>query len=119
MATSDLTKAGLQSAKLKGKKLGSARPGHWDGKENKRGVFSEGMKKHLQRKSEKARQYYAYLLPRIKLMRENGDSIQQIVDWLNNNEHVTSTGKAWSTSTLYEVISRYMQDENLLVEEVA
>jgi hypothetical protein len=52
-------------------------------------------------------------------MRENGDSIQQIVDWLNNNEHVTSTGKAWSTSVLYEVMSRYMQDENLLVEEVA
>ena len=108
------TKAGLESAKLKGKKLGSARPGHWDGREDKRGVFSEGMKKHLTAKSEKARQYYAYLLPRIKLMRENGDTIQQIVDWLNDNGHVTSTGRAWSTSVLYEIISRYVRDENLL-----
>jgi DNA invertase Pin-like site-specific DNA recombinase len=113
------TKAGLESAKLKGKKLGSTRPGHWDGKENKRGVFSTGMKEYLKAKSEKARSYYAYLLPRITLMRENGDTIQQIVEWLNTNGHKTSTGRAWSTSVLYEIMSRYLRDENLLVEEVA
>ncbi len=101
------TKAGLQSAKLKGKKLGSARPGHWDGKENKRGVFSEGMKQYLHNKSEKAQNYYAAYLPRIKLMRENGDTIQQIVNWFNENGHTTSTGRPWSTSVLYEVIARY------------
>ena len=101
------TKAGLASAKLKGVKLGSARLGHWDGKENKRGVFSDGMKQYLHNKSEKAQNYYAAYLPRIKLMRENGDTIQQIVNWFNENGHTTSTGRPWSTSVLYEVIARY------------
>src|SRR5208282_3814647 len=31
------TKAGLESARLKGKLLGSARPGHWEGREHLRG----------------------------------------------------------------------------------
>src|SRR5271157_4641249 len=103
------TKAGLQSAKLKGAKLGSARPGHWDGKEDKRGVFSVGMKEHLAVKSEKARRYYEAFLPRIKLMRSNGDTIKQIVDWLNGERLTTSTGRPWSTSVLYEVMARYSE----------
>ena len=108
------TKAGLESARLKGKKLG-ANGTDKNGEPHKDGRgYNEGVKRANKRKSEKARQYYAYLLPRIKLMRENGDTIQQIVDWLNDNGHVTSTGRAWSTSVLYEIISRYVRDENLL-----
>ncbi len=101
------TKAGLASAKLKGVKLG-AHGTDKNGQPHKDGRgYNEGVKRANKAKSEKVRQYYAYLLPRVKLMRENGDSIQQIVDWLNDNGHVTSTGKSWSTSVLYEVIARY------------
>jgi DNA invertase Pin-like site-specific DNA recombinase len=108
------TRAGLASAKLKGVKLG-ANGTDKNGQPHKDGRgYNEGVKRANKAKSEKARQYYAYLLPRIKLMRENGDTIQQIVDWLNQNGHVTSTGRAWSTSVLYEVMSRYMQDASLL-----
>ncbi len=106
------TKAGLQSAKLKGVLLGGARPGHRDGR-----GFNDGVKRANKVKSDKARNYYAAYLPRIKLMRENGDTIQQIVDWLNDNGHTTSTRRPWTTKKLYEIMARYMPDENLLTAE--
>ena len=45
-----------------------------------------------------------------KLMRENGDSYQTIVDWLNQNRHVTRTGKPFTDSALCDVIHRYLGD---------
>ncbi len=111
------TKAGLASAKLKGVKLG-ANGTDKNGQPHKDGRgYNDGVKRANKAKSEKARNYYAAYLPRIKLMRENGDTIQQIVNWFNENGHTTSTGRPWSTSVLYEVMSRYLQDENLLVVE--
>ena len=112
------TKAGLESAKLKGKKLG-ANGTDKNGLPHKdaRG-YNDGVKRANKEKSEKARRYYEDFLPRIKLMRENGKTIKQIVAWLNTEKLKTSTGRAWSTSVLYEVMSRYMPDANLLVETV-
>jgi DNA invertase Pin-like site-specific DNA recombinase len=108
------TKAGLESAKLKGKKLGSARPGHWEGKEHLRGVFSEGMKKARQSKSEEIRNYYESALPHIRLMRLNGDSLAKIVAWLNNTmKFRTYSEKPFTEIALHRVISRYLDAKYL------
>ena len=114
---SSRTKAGLESAKLKGKLLGSARPGHWDGKEHLRG-FNDGLKKAAREKSELAESYYAHLLPTLKMMRDNGDSYDQIVAWLNKHNHNTRMNKPFCKSSLHRIMAKYLPDENMLRVEV-
>jgi DNA invertase Pin-like site-specific DNA recombinase len=94
------TKAGLESARLKG-------PGHWEGREHLRG-WNEGLQNAAKVKSESIREHYAYLLPRIKLMRENGNTLAEIVAWLNKERHLTSAGKLFTAAALHRVIGRYL-----------
>ena len=101
------TKAGLESARLKGKLLGSARPGHWEGREHLRG-WNVGLQNAAKVKSESIREHYAYLLPRVKLMRENGNTLAEIVAWLNKERHLTSAGKPFTVAALHRVIGRYL-----------
>jgi len=105
---SERTKAGLKSARLKGKLLGSARPGHWEGKEHRRGVFSNGMKKFHQSKSEAVRRHYSIMLPTIRMMLSNGSTQAEIVKYLNDGGQVTSTKRPFSQSVLQTVIARYL-----------
>lgn len=100
---SERTKAGLASAKLRGVKLGSARPGFWKGREH---LWRKGLETARTNKSAEIKNHYAYLLPRIKLMRENGDTLETIVKWLNDDGHLTSTKKPFTISVLYQLITR-------------
>ena len=102
------TKAGLESARLKGKKLGSARPGHWDGKEHLRGVFSEGMKKSLKDRSADVRRHYSIMLPTIRMMLRNGSTQNEIVKFLNDDGQCTSKKRPFTQSVLQTVIARYL-----------
>lgn len=93
---SERTKAALAQAKLRGVKLGSHREGHWEGHEQAR---IDGLAKGRIRasKSNKAKRIEAYadLIPQVTKCREEGRTLQEIADVLNDAAHLTRRGKAW------------------------
>jgi len=102
-----LTKAALQAAKRRGMKLGSARPGHWDGREDQRraGLAKAGIaaaKSH----AEAFESEYSDLFPVVKELRAAGRSLQQIADELNEQGHTTRRGKPWSRMQVMRVLER-------------
>jgi len=101
------TKAALQAAKRRGTLLGSARPGHWDGREDKR---LAGLKKARQQAAKSHREAfhesYADLFSVVRELRDEGRSLQQIADELNQLGHTTRQGKAWNRVQILRVLRR-------------
>ena len=101
------TKAALKAAKARGVRLGSARPDHWQGREHLR---AEGQVKATRaagdRRSEKAREAYEFLVPAIRERRERGHSFQQIADWLNGQGHRTAAKKPFTRAAVRRVLLR-------------
>jgi DNA invertase Pin-like site-specific DNA recombinase len=104
---SDRTKAALTAAKARGTKLGSARFGHWEGREDKR---LAGLK--LARQSaaaavrEAVQEAYADLFPLVKELHAAGKTLQAIADTLNEQGHVTRRGKPWGPVQVMRVLKR-------------
>lgn len=109
---SERTSAALQALKARGVKLGSARPGHWDGKEHLRGWKKAAEASRLAAK-ERAIQRYEPLVPWIRDLRESGHTLQQIVDELNSKGCRTTRDGPWNVSTLYRVIAKYLGPDYL------
>jgi DNA invertase Pin-like site-specific DNA recombinase len=102
---SERTKAALAAAKRRGIKLGSARPGHWKGREHRRLAGGlKGLRAAALARSAKAREEYAFLLPRIKEMRHAGSSLQGIANQLNADGHATRAGKPWTPTAVWRVL---------------
>jgi DNA invertase Pin-like site-specific DNA recombinase len=101
------TRAALAAAKRRGTLLGSARPGHWDGREVAR---TNGLAKarEVGRKviSAKAREAYADLAPTMQGWRSEGLTLKQIGDRLNGQGHTTRRGKSWSPVQVARVLER-------------
>jgi DNA invertase Pin-like site-specific DNA recombinase len=104
-AISDRTKAALAAAKARGTLLGSARPGHWDGKED---VRLAGLKKAravavtVRRKN--AAEAYTDLLPSISAMKAEGLSLRAIAARLNAEGHTTRRGRPWNPVQVNRVL---------------
>jgi len=74
--TSQPTKDALKSARRKGFLLGSARPGHWDGRAARRELGQQRAKKASAKvRSERANEAYAFLMPMIREQREHGRTL--------------------------------------------
>src|SRR5713226_416572 len=93
-AISDRTKAALAAAKARGTLLGSARPGHWEGKEEARLVGLEKARAvAVKVRQVKAAEAYTDLLPSIVALRGEGLSLRAIAAKLNADGHTTRRGR--------------------------
>jgi DNA invertase Pin-like site-specific DNA recombinase len=106
-AISDRTKSALQAAKARGVKLGSARPGHWEGREDAR---LAGLEKarivSAATITERAEQAYADLQPMMAELRANGMTLAEIANELNAQGHTTRRGKPWNAVQVMRVLDR-------------
>ena len=106
-AISERTKAALQAAKARGAKLGSARPGHWEGREEARlaGLVKARIVAAAVR-TERAEQAYSDLRPTMAKLRANGMTLAAIADELNALGHTTRRGKPWNPVQVARVLER-------------
>ena len=106
-AISQRTKAALAAAKARGVKLGSARPGHWDGRQDRRLAGTKAAAKaaglaHIQAADEA----YADLFPVVHKLRAKGLTLKQIAERLNRMGHTTRRGKSWTATQVRRVLRR-------------
>jgi DNA invertase Pin-like site-specific DNA recombinase len=104
---SERTRAALAAAKARGALLGSARPGHWDGREEARKAgAAKGAVIAARVRAEKADQAYSDLYDLVTRLRDEGLSLQDIADSLNENGHTTRRGKPWNPVQVSRVLAR-------------
>ena len=102
---SDRTKAALAAYKARGGKLGSARPGHWDGKEDAR---LAGLKKAravaVKVRQGNAAEAYTDLLPLVASLKAEGLSLRAIAERLDAEGHTTRHGRPWNPVQVSRVL---------------
>lgn len=106
-AISDRTKAALAAAKARGAQLGSARPGHWDGREDARLAGAKaGGAAAAKAHREAASEAYADLVPLVEKLKVEGLSLRAIAARLNGDGHTTRRGKPWNQVQVARVLER-------------
>lgn len=106
-AISERTKAALAAAKARGAKLGSARPGHWDGREDARLAGARaGAVAGAKARKEAADEAYTDLVPFVEKLRTEGLSLRAIAKRLNEQGHTTRRGKPWNAVQVARVLER-------------
>ncbi|REJ86524.1 MAG: resolvase [Planctomycetota bacterium] len=102
---SQRTVSALHAAKARGVKLGSARPGHWDGREHLRG-WAKATKAAAEQRSKRAQSAYAFLVPRMQQMYADGKTHEQIAEWLNEQGHTTTADKPFTKTAVWRILKR-------------
>jgi len=105
-------KARLSAAKQRGVKLGSARAGHWDGREDRR---REGIRIGQPRAAKaaaearmlRAMNAYSVLMPRIiKMREEEGLTLAEIAEKINAEGHKTTAGLPFRATMIVRLLKR-------------
>lgn len=97
----------LAEAKAEGVKLGSARPGHWKGREHLRG-WKQGAEKSAEKRSERAKAAYAPILDKIVAWRKEGKTMLEVAGLLTQAGHTTTEGMPFTEVAICRIIKRYL-----------
>jgi DNA invertase Pin-like site-specific DNA recombinase len=104
---SERTKAALAAAKARGQILGSARPDHWEGREESRLAGArKGNEVSATVRRAKAMEAVADLLPLMQERRTAGASLATIAGELNAAGHRTQRGNDWTANGVKLVLDR-------------
>ena len=104
---SDRTKAALTAAKARGQVLGSARPDHWEGREDARLMGAKrGNQASAAVRRQKAMEAVSDLLPGMQAGRAAGASLAAIANELNAAGHKTTRGNVWTAQGIKLVLDR-------------
>lgn len=104
---SERTAVALQAAKRRGVLLGSLRPGHWVGREDRRAA---GRRKAVtaasRSRSQAALDVYAFLMPSIREWRSAGETLDTIATRLNETGHATRAGLPFTPTAVHRLLLR-------------
>ena len=65
------------------------------------------------KKREGVRSTYAFLMPEIRARRERGETMPEIMDWLNQQGYTTTAGKPFTQTAVWRLIDRYLGKDYL------
>ena len=103
------TKVALAAAKARGTKLGSARPGHWEGRENVRlAAIHKAVQVAAEVRVKDTDDAYRDLAPVMRQLREAGKTLQAIADELNLQGYETRRGMPWNPMQVRRVLQRHI-----------
>ena len=106
-AISERTSVALRAAKRRGVLLGSAREGHWNGREHKRAAgLRKAVRAASEARSSAANDAYAFLMPDIRGWREAGETLDAIAARLNDQGHATRAGLPFTPTAVYRLLAR-------------
>lgn len=101
------TRDALGAAKRRGVKLGSARPDHWRGRENRRRAgAAAGSANAAAARREMSAPVYAAARPIAAALRASGASLASIAARLNADGLATATGASWRAMQVARLLAR-------------
>jgi len=111
-AISERTTAALAAAKARGVQLGSARPGHWNGRNDARlAGLAKARERAAEAQTRAAREAYADLARVVTELRGKGLSLTAIAGELNEQGHTTRRGRPWNPVQVARVLQQGEQVE--------
>ena len=104
-AISERTVAALAAAKRRGVLLGSSRPGHWAGKEERRLLGSKrGVRRAAELRTQGAKQHNGMAVAEALRLRRTGMSWFDVATELNAKGLVTRRGNTWGKSSVFAAV---------------